>query len=189
MNRRQFIISVGGLATAGSGVIGSGAFSTVSAERNVSINVETDQEAYLIIKGISTNFVDGSDVKGFDFDNEVASNEGGFEATGEGVSANSVYEFTDLLQIQNQGTDPVVVFGKYTGDELVSLELTTSGRQSPLKQSNPSEVISAPGEFIKVGLQMEIGDISVQKLETEISIVGVSKNSEVFPGVFPEDGS
>lgn len=190
MNRRQFIAGVGGLTAGGSAVVGSGAFSTVNADRNVSVNVATDQQAYLVLDGISNNFVEDDDLVGFDFDDEVAPSDGGtFDDTGNGVGANSVYEFTELLQIQNQGTDPVVVFGRYTGDELLSLELITGGRQSPLTRSNPSEVLDAPGDFINVGLRMEIGDISPQELETDLSIVGVSKNSELYPDAFPTDES
>lgn len=192
MNRRQFIASVGGLATVGSGVISSGAFSTVSAERNVSINVETDNNAYLTLIGVSADFTGGNGdagVEGFKFNNDVSPADGGtFDETGEGVGANSIYEFTDLLEVQNRGTDPIVIFGRHTGDKLDSLELIggENDKQNPLTRSHPSDTIESPGGSIRVGLQMEIGDISPQEVETEISIVGVSENSEVYPDVFPE---
>lgn len=188
MNRRQFVAGVGGLTVGGSAVMGSSAFSTVRAERNVSLNVESDQNAYLVFDGVSNNFARDDDLIGFVFDDEVTPSDGGtFDETGDGVSPNSVYEFTGLVQIQNQGTESVVVFGEYTGTELVSLELIANGRRSPLIQSNPSETIDAPGDFITAGLRMEIGDIPPQEIETDLTIIGVSEDSERYPDVFPTD--
>lgn len=188
MNRRQFITGTVGLAAGGSAVMGSGAFSTVSADRNVSVNVETDQHAYLVLEGISNNYVEDGGLVGFDFDADVAPTGGGaFDETGDGVGMNSVYEFTELLEIQNRGSDPVVIFGEYNDDELVSLELISEDRQTPLSQSNPSRIIQAPGDFIRVGIRMNIGDISPQELQTQISIIGVSANSELYPDVFPNN--
>lgn len=189
MNRRQFIAGASGLAASVSAIVGSGAFSTVSGKRNVSVNVATDQQAYLTLNGISNNYSEDGDVIAFDFDGDIAPSAGGtFDETGEGVGANSVYEFTELLQVQNQGTDPIVVFGEYSGDDLVSLELIAEGRQTSLTKSDPSRVIDAPGDFIRVGFRMETGDISPQEIQTEISIVGISEDSELYPNVFPQDG-
>ena len=47
MERRKFLIGVGGTAIGGSALIGSGAFSRVESQRHVNIEVATDDEAYL----------------------------------------------------------------------------------------------------------------------------------------------
>lgn len=190
MNRRKFIAGVGGLAATGAFTLGSGAFSSVSAERTVSINVANDQNAYLVLDGIDENFAEDDQLVNFDFDEEVTPSGGGtFDETGDGVGANSIYEFTELFQIQNQGTDDAVVFGIYEGDELESLELIEEGRKAPLTKLSPSSIILAPGDFIRAGLRIETGDIPPQEIQTELTIVGATKNSERFPNVFPDGTS
>ena len=47
MKRRKFLLGVGSAAAAGSALIGSGAFSQVDAQRQVTIQVAEDPNAYL----------------------------------------------------------------------------------------------------------------------------------------------
>ncbi len=47
MDRRKFVLSVGALAGGGSLALGTGAFSSVEAERDVGVTVADDASAYL----------------------------------------------------------------------------------------------------------------------------------------------
>jgi len=62
LNRRNVLIGMGGLAIGGGALLGSGAFTTVNAERDVEVNVLTDNEI-----GDSDQFADILiDVGGYD---------------------------------------------------------------------------------------------------------------------------
>ncbi|MFB6252667.1 MAG: hypothetical protein ABEI27_13470 [Halobellus sp.] len=50
MQRRKFLIGMGSLAASGAAAIGTGAFSTVQASRNVSANVAADDQALLALR-------------------------------------------------------------------------------------------------------------------------------------------
>lgn len=186
MNRRKFLLGTSGLVAGSSAILGSGAFGSVEANRNVAVTVANDQNAYLVLDAISENFAEDGQLLSFQFDNEVAPEDGGtFDETGDGVSPNSVYEFTNLFQAQNQGTKPMVLFGQYDDTELESVQLIEEGRQTPVTRQNPSSVVESPGDFIRVGLRLEIGDIPPQGINTEVSIVAATEDSERFPEVFP----
>ena len=110
LNRRNTLAAMGGLALAGGGILGSGAFTTVSADRTVNVNVITNTEL-----GDSENFADVLvDVGGYD---EVAVKDssddlntdgtGLFPTSGEQYS-NPSYESGYVSLLQN---DVELVFG------------------------------------------------------------------------------
>lgn len=53
MKRRTLMIGLGGLATSGATAIGTGAFTTVEAERDVQVDVVNDQEAYVALEPVN----------------------------------------------------------------------------------------------------------------------------------------
>ena len=112
MERRNFLIGMGSTAAGASALIGSCAFSRVRSQRNVTIQVAKDSNAYLGLKSISDsknsqNYV-STDTEGHlkisigkhdDYDpSKVEAN-----TTGEGVNSDSFTFFDDLFEICNQG--------------------------------------------------------------------------------------
>ncbi|WP_152423869.1 hypothetical protein [Natronobacterium lacisalsi] len=190
MKRRRFITGAAAISLGGSIVVGSSAFSSVEANRGVTFEIESDQYAYLELDDISNNFTktEGG-LLHFRFDEEVTPPNGTFEDTGDGVSPNTIYEFTDLFQARNRGSDDIVMFGEYDGSDLKEIELIEKGRKSALTESNPSTVIKSPGAAIDLGLRIQIGDVPLQKISTEFTIIAVSEDSEKYPDVFPSDKS
>lgn len=189
MKRRELLVGIGGLTAASLSAVGAGAFSSIEAGRRISINVDTDQYAYLELNPNSANFSklhDGLLV--FEFDEKVTPDDGGtYEDTGDGPGADSEYEFTDLFQIRNQGTNDIVVFGEYDDDDaLEDVELVEKGRIKPLTKANPSSVVPSPGGDISIGLRVTVGDILPQEINTTVKIIAVSQNSERYPSVFPD---
>ncbi len=82
-------------------MMGTGAFSAVSASRATDVNVSTDENAYLQINGDPdyTSQTDGTlqiDLQG--------------NGQGSGLNGNAGTEFTDLLLVRNQGTDNALVW-------------------------------------------------------------------------------
>lgn len=111
MERRKFVLSVGTLAAGGSLALGTGAFSSVEAERDVGVTVADDASAYLGIQpgdGPNGNYVDttGSDALAISLTGEN-DNIGDGLAGGKGLNANAVTGIDEIFQIQNQGTQDI----------------------------------------------------------------------------------
>jgi hypothetical protein len=108
MQRRNFLIGVSGTAVAGSALLGTGAFSRVESQRNVAIQVATDEDAYLGMGVIdesanSTNFAE------LDENGHLAIDIGDFDDgtydydPGVGVNSDSFTYFDDLFRLCNNG--------------------------------------------------------------------------------------
>lgn len=106
MKRRSLLATIG-LAAGGSAVLGTSAFSSVEAERTVSVEVASDSQAYLALddreEGPNSGFA--NIVQGtiqFDIDDVFGSVE-----EGEGPGSKSVYTFDNVFGVENQGTNDV----------------------------------------------------------------------------------
>lgn len=90
LNRRNTLAAMGGLALAGGGILGSGAFTTVSADRTVNVNVITNTEL-----GDSENFADVlADVSGHD-EVAVKDSNGGLNTDGSGLFPTSSENYSN----------------------------------------------------------------------------------------------
>ena len=92
-NRRKFIAGLGALATGSAAAMGTGAFSSVEAERTLTVETAGDSSAYLRIDPSNTDYATqtGDTV-------EITPNE---------LNADAVTEITDILTVENQGSRPV----------------------------------------------------------------------------------
>lgn len=140
-------------------VVGTGAFSSVSAERQISVKVADDDDAYLTIDPSSQwtrSTTSSGEVEFYIPGLKNRAGVGGPE--GDGIAPNSTYTFSSLAKIQNQGSDPVEVFSVAptlpSGFERLSL--VNSDQQDLLNmESNATEL--APGESFWAGLLIETG--------------------------------
>ncbi|UWG50670.1 DUF1102 family protein [Halalkaliarchaeum sp. AArc-CO] len=108
MERRKLLIGMGSLAVGGAAAMGSGAFTSVEADRTVQVDVANDANAFLALEGKDTP--NG---------NEYVANDGtsgtltlDFSSTsegGNGLNQNGETIIRDLFEIHNQGTQEVVV--------------------------------------------------------------------------------
>ena len=110
MQRRNFIIGAGALATGTAAAVGSGAFSSVEASRDVSVEVADDAQAYLAIEATSDYAeTDGDGVLELDFGDL------GDAGEGEHVGEDSAYIFgsgnpdRNVFTVENRGTQDVDV--------------------------------------------------------------------------------
>lgn len=106
MDRRKFVLSVGALAGGGSLALGTGAFSSVEAERDVGVTVADDASAYLGIQpgdGPNGDYTDTTDNDALAV-NLTDSND---NLIGEGINTNAVTTIGDVFQIRNQGTQDI----------------------------------------------------------------------------------
>jgi hypothetical protein len=110
MERRKFLIGTGALAAGGAAALGSGAFSRVESQRQVSIQVANDENAYLGFKEMDTpnsrNYFsydgDGHATIDISEHDDFEGSEGGAQP-GEGVNSDSFTYFDGLFLLCNQG--------------------------------------------------------------------------------------
>jgi len=96
-NRRKFIAGLGALATGSAAAMGTGAFTSVSAERDISVSVVGDGDGYLRM------VPDGSQYASSAGNGEI---EFGFDS----VNTDATSEFHDVFAIQNQGDQDAAIF-------------------------------------------------------------------------------
>ena len=103
-NRRNVLIGLGGLVAGGGALIGTGAFDTVEAERDVTVETAGDADAFLGLTqadGASDDLVDEPD------DDTIAIDLSGDGTDGDGLNLNARTRFNNLVTITNQGTQDV----------------------------------------------------------------------------------
>jgi hypothetical protein len=113
MERRKFIAAMGSVAAGAAATMGTGAFTSVTADRSVDVAVAGDSSAYLGLRkaagdsagNVSPNSetfvsVNGGEVS-FDFS---SSNSNTSADLGNGFNPNAVTVIEDLIEVQNQGT-------------------------------------------------------------------------------------
>jgi len=113
MNRRQLVVSLGAIAAGGAAATGTGAFSSVEAQRNVDVTVAGDASSYLGIEpvaGGNGNYVDTTTNDALALSlTDSNGNIGDGIAGGAGLNANATTSIADVFQIKNQGTQTVEV--------------------------------------------------------------------------------
>ncbi|WP_336326224.1 hypothetical protein [Halovenus sp. HT40] len=117
MERRKFLIGAGSLAAGGAAALGSGAFTTVEADRELSIETAGDANAFLSIKRATDGsnvypnaeeYVEGNQNSGtlrLDFTNADDT----ADASASGINQNAKTVFDNLLDITNNGTQEVEI--------------------------------------------------------------------------------
>ena len=101
-NRRKFIAGLGALATGSAAAMGTGAFSSVRAERAISVTTAGDSGAYLGLDASTSVYAEETgDTLELQFD---GSNSG---QNGNGLNANADTSFTNVMRVENNGTNTV----------------------------------------------------------------------------------
>lgn len=114
MKRRGFISGIGAATVGAGGLFGTGAFTSVNADRTAQVEVAEEDSAYLAIfpsngqpngsfatdGGTSQNAVE----IGFDFNDASGTASGS-----QGPGVDSTYIFDDVFRVANQGTQEVYV--------------------------------------------------------------------------------
>lgn len=138
-------------------VTATGAFTTVSAERTVNVNVTGDASALLAMEPNATSAnggyasMDGTDVmvdisESNDNQSADATTEGNF--SGSGVNDNATTTMDYVINITNQGTQPVEVSATYGGVDGFRLY----NASDPTADLNGSAVRLEQGESMSVGV-------------------------------------
>jgi hypothetical protein len=161
-----------------SGVISSGAFSSVSVNRDITVSVAEDRQAYLRLTQRGSgrrSYYDGSTI-GFDIPSPDEDDYGGTDP--KGVGQDSIYRFgqdaggdeTGLFGITNQGTQPVQVYSSQAetvGKPEVTIYDVESGKL--LTKTDPSPPLGVGNQLI-CGLEIDTHDVSAREEEYDITL-------------------
>lgn len=101
LSRRNALIGLGGLTAGGGALVGTGAFTTVQAERTVSVETAGDQGAFLAL--VPTSDPNGQDYAEINDDDLL-------EVTIPDVNLDAVTHIDNVFQVTNNGSQPVVVY-------------------------------------------------------------------------------
>lgn len=175
MDRRKFLIGAGSLAAGGAAAMGSGAFTSVTANRDITVNVADDSDAYLSIEPADTANGDAyastnsdGNIK-LDFTDSAG-------VSGEGINDRAVVTFEDVLTITNQGSQEVALgidFGPEGFDDEYSGNLGAVAPTGDILRGDASRagVTLGVGKSIDTGFffnlkQDENFDDAIEDLET-----------------------
>ncbi|MES3160230.1 MAG: DUF1102 domain-containing protein, partial [Halorubrum sp.] len=109
MQRRKFILGLGAALASGSALIGSGAFTSVAAERDIAVNVADDAQALLRLDPDDTDYPNSAYATETDGVVEIDITEDGSGFDGEGISPFATTTIEEVFPIENQGTQEVQV--------------------------------------------------------------------------------
>ncbi|QLD90676.1 hypothetical protein HWV07_17155 [Natronomonas salina] len=119
MERRNFVIGLGGIAASAGLVAGSGAFSQISADRDMTVTTANDSGSYISLAPVS----DTSEYASTTTDGHVQLHFG--DINGAVVNDNAVSWFDNLVEIGNHVNNSVLINYKILDGS--GTEVTTSG--------------------------------------------------------------
>ena len=116
MERRKFVVGLGALASGSAAAVGTGAFTSVEADRSITIETAGDANAFLSFEkatdsddNVTPNaqeYVEltGDSTVSFDFTNSDAT-----DGTATGINKNATSTFDNLIDIRNNGSQEIVL--------------------------------------------------------------------------------
>lgn len=188
MNRRTLIASIGTVA-AGGAAIGTGAFTSVEADRSVNVAIADEDTGLLALERLETDegefvivdTVDRNEVR-FDFNNVDDTVE-----QGKGLGTQSVYRFDRLFAVTNQGTQTTYVksdFGDLSDEDLDDIGLYVEERDGLHLDGEDAVVKIEPGHSAALGFEIDSSNPDIGTDLTEQVGLSATIQAEDQP---PED--
>jgi hypothetical protein len=177
------LAALGSVAVGGAAAVSTGAFTSVEADRDVTVSVADDADAYLGLQSAGSANADAFvNNNGGTVSLDLSSSGNG----GTGLNKNAETRIDDLLVVSNQGTQLVNVWvnldlGNISGISDSSLYFypgdTTGVRLNNGAGSESNDVLAlTPGQSATLGLFADIGDIStVDQTVTAVINADVSR--------------
>lgn len=164
MKRRNVLAALGALSAGGAVVAGTGAFTSVSANRDVTVQVADDASAFLRIDDTGNASSEYVTENGGEFGIDLTSSNP-TDAGGQGVNANATTVIADLFEIQNQGTQeievevtPLSFVDTGSGDTLIVLVVPQTSFPSVTLGVGNTETYSLLVDSFPGGTDLQISD-------------------------------
>jgi len=191
MERRKYLLGLGSLAAGGAAAMGTGAFTSVEADRMVQIDVSGDAGAFLRLEGNDTPngneyVVDdgtGGTTLSLDFSNT--------DQGGTGLNQNADTTIRDIFTIENQGTqevyigvtglpDGMSIYADEDGGSIPGSAGVTLNQDAQGKGSNNLPQLPPGGSLARVGV--------IFRVDNEIGDGGVADALDDFDGSITING-
>lgn len=169
INRRNVLLGLGAIVGGGGALVGTGAFSSVSAAREVSVTTAGDASAYLTIQG------DGEYVTRDNTTSDLIIDIGGIGTNG--INQEAITKITDVLEITNntQETSSNVTIGVDTVDPGGSTSPSPNGSAEILIQETTS------GTTTNVALvTFTVDDASGDAMTSGSKVTGLSPGGKAY---------
>lgn len=176
MKRRTVLSGLGASAATGGIVFGTGAFTSITADRTATIEVASEDEALLAMfpsEGPNAEYAtqdeDNRNEIGLSFDDEQNG----------GLGQNSTYAFGNVFIVENRGTQTVSItatidgIDSHTGIDSFALYDTDTSDNSQFSAESGDDatgIAVAPGERIRVGVRGETSGNQKTGVDAELSI-------------------
>lgn len=179
VSRRNVLIGLGGLVAGSGALFATGAFTTVQAQRTVTIETAGDAGAFLALTAARS----GGEFVSTTSDNRIQINLDGSDATASGLNRGATSRFENLVDVTNQGTEDVDsltfqfdVTGADQNDNDVAdaLKITSGdttiaadGSQNLIDESDEGGVgddILSPGESVPFGIEVDLLNSNVEDI-------------------------
>ena len=164
MQRRNFLIGAAGTAIGGSALVGSGAFSSVEADRGVTVAVADDNDAYLGLEAVRDDIIsdDGDDGQlTLDLGSQTTNEDAEHDGQGEGFNREAITEIDGVFRITNQGTETVDL----------EIENDVDGLETTLQDPNDR----GPGDSTLVDIEVDTKDHSPQEAENGTVVISAGR--------------
>ena len=184
MKRRQFVLGLGAVTASGATLLGSGAFTSVRADRTISVETAQDSEAFLELDALGPSGIEGGrsgagNTVAFEFPSLAEQVEDDVNPQNpQGLGRDSVYRFASdvdgsngLFRITNNGTQRVDVFAeqqKTSGDvpevdifDVETGDLLTSGSPGTLDV----------GKKLNIGFRIDTTGVDTDEHDIDLTIV------------------
>lgn len=164
MKRRKLLFSIGTVAGTG-GIVGTGAFTSVSAEHDVTVAVADDADGYL---GLVPSGGPNGTFATTTADDTLALDFSPTAAGGDGLGTDSVYDFDGVFEVTNQGTQPIYVWATFTGGTGgfqaggtdTDIWLYPNGNPgNKLRDSDDDALYLGVGKTARVGVHVDTDDL------------------------------
>lgn len=183
MKRRTMIAGLGSLTASSMLAVGTGAFTSVSATRTVSVSIADDDDALLALTERGSggrSEMDGSSsqlefrLPGDDEDNYPTEN----PTDPEGLGTDSVYRFgrdaagskSGLFGIENRGTQPIQIYSTQSETSAVpKVTMYNVETGDRLTEGNPSFPLST-GKQLLCGLEIDTHGVPVKETEYDVTL-------------------
>ncbi|WP_324756458.1 hypothetical protein [Haloarcula montana] len=172
MQRRKFLIGMGSLAAGSAAAMGTGAFTSAEADRDLTVSVAEDSNGYL---KLSANGKGDNSLFSSIEENTLSLNFGerdlgAGEPDPQGVNPDSVMQFDGVFRISNLGTQSVDVWFETDMDGVTFYRFSDPDENSLNGWENRKEGLGE-GAHMTPGIEIDTtGDTSVEDLEGEVTI-------------------
>ena len=183
MKRRKFVFGFGTAVAAGTGVLGTSAFTSTSAARQLEVQTAGDNNALLRLKQLGSGQRSLEDGTPENVLFRFPALQERYQNPGLGLGTDSIYEFDrdanasnnpppteGLLRIENQGTQPVEVYSEDETDSELEIELydVTDPDDTALRDEPPMLDV---GDSIDVGFRIRTFGADVDTFNETLTII------------------